>query len=552
MMGIVRAENLRRYRDIARLLLKYGRSDIIDRSALQDSLELDDDVESEPPAKAEELAADFEALGPTFVKLAQLLSTRPDFLAPAYIEALARLQDSCEPFPFEQVVEVIEAELGLRVATGFQEFDPKPLAAASLGQVHRAVLRSGREVAVKVQRPGIRDQVLGDLAALAEIAELLDRRTRTGRRFGFGAMFSEFRRSMLRELNYEREAQNLETLRQNLADFDRIVVPRPVLDYTTSRVLTMEFIGGRKITSLGPLGQMELDGEVLGEQLFSAYVKQILVDGFFHADPHPGNIFLTPDHRLALLDLGMVAHIPGDMQDRLLKLLLAVSEGRGGEAATEAIRMGEELDDFDETRFRREVAQLVVENQGAQVGQISAGAVMAELTRISGECGLRSPPELTMLGKAMLNLDEIARTLAPEFDPNAALQEQAARVKRDRVTKLASPANMLSAALEAKEFAERLPNRVNRVLDTIADGEIRFRLEGIDEKEFMRAIQTLANRLTMGLVLAALLVGAAMLMRVETSARLFGYPALAIVCFLLAALGGAALVVKIAWSDRRR
>ncbi|MBW3649765.1 MAG: AarF/ABC1/UbiB kinase family protein [Actinobacteria bacterium] len=551
-MGMVRGENLRRYRDIGRLLLKYGRSDVIDGTALRDSLELNDDVDSGTPAKAEELAADFEALGPTFVKLAQLLSTRPDFLAPAYIEALARLQDQVEPFPFEQVVEAVETELGVRMATAFQDFDPKPLAAASLGQVHRAVLRSGQEVAVKVQRPGIRDQVLGDLAALAEIAELLDRRTQTGRRFGFGAMFAEFRRSMLRELNYEREAQNLEALRENLSEFDRIVVPRPILDYTTSTVLTMEFIGGRKITSLGPLGRMELDGEILGEQLFAAYVKQILVDGFFHADPHPGNIFLTPDKRLALIDLGMVAHIPSDMQDRLLKLLLAVSEGRGGDAATESIRMGKELDDFDETRFRREVAQLVVENQGVRVGQVSAGAVMAELTRISGECGLRSPPELTMLGKAMLNLDEIAKILAPEFDPNAALQEQAARVMRSRVTRLASPGNMLSAALEAKEFAERLPNRVNRVLDTIADGEIRFRLEGIDEKEFMRGIQTLANRLTMGLILAALVLGAAMLMRVETSARLFGYPALAMACFLLAVAGGAALLVKIAWGDRRR
>ncbi|MBW3555503.1 MAG: AarF/ABC1/UbiB kinase family protein [Actinobacteria bacterium] len=551
-MGMVRGENLRRYRDIGRLLLKYGRSDVIDGTALRDSLELNDDVDSGTPVKAEELAADFEALGPTFVKLAQLLSTRPDFLAPAYIEALARLQDQVEPFPFEQVVEAVETELGVRMATAFQDFDPKPLAAASLGQVHRAVLRSGQEVAVKVQRPGIRDQVLGDLAALAEIAELLDRRTQTGRRFGFGAMFAEFRRSMLRELNYEREAQNLEALRENLSEFDRIVVPRPILDYTTSTVLTMEFIGGRKITSLGPLGRMELDGEILGEQLFAAYVKQILVDGFFHADPHPGNIFLTPDKRLALIDLGMVAHIPSDMQDRLLKLLLAVSEGRGGDAATESIRMGKELDDFDETRFRREVAQLVVENQGVRVGQVSAGAVMAELTRISGECGLRSPPELTMLGKAMLNLDEIAKILAPEFDPNAALQEQAARVMRSRVTRLASPGNMLSAALEAKEFAERLPNRVNRVLDTIADGEIRFRLEGIDEKEFMRGIQTLANRLTMGLILAALVLGAAMLMRVETSARLFGYPALAMACFLLAVAGGAALLVKIAWGDRRR
>ncbi len=552
MMGLVRAENLRRYRDIGRLLLKYGRSDVIDRSALRESLELGGEVESEAPPKAEELAADFEALGPTFVKLAQLLSTRPDFLAPGYIEALARLQDDVDPFPFEQVVETVEAELGVRLKTGFLEFDPAPLAAASLGQVHRAVLRSGKEVAVKVQRPGIREQVLGDLAALAEIAELLDRRTEAGRRFGFGAMFSEFRRSMLRELNYDREAQNLETLRENLSEFDRIVVPRPVLDYSTSTVLTMEFIGGKKVTDLGPLSQMELDGEELGEQLFAAYVKQILVDGFFHADPHPGNIFLTPDQRLALIDLGMVSHISPEMQDRLLKLLLAVSEGRGGDAATESIRMGEELEDFDETRFRREVAQLVVENQGVRVGQVSAGAVMAELTRISGECGLRSPPELTMLGKAMLNLDEIARILAPDFDPNAALQEQASRVMRNRVMRLTSPGNMLAGALEAKEFVERLPNRVNRVLDTIADGQIRFRLEGIDEKEFMRGIQTLANRLTMGLILAALVVGAAMLMQVETSARLFGYPALAIVCFLLAAAGGAALMVKIAWGDRRR
>lgn len=551
-MGLVRAGNLRRYRDIGRLLLKYGRRDVIDASTLRESLELNEDVDAETPPKAEELAADFEALGPTFVKLAQLLSTRPDFLAPGYIEALARLQDQVQPFPFEQVIEIVEAELGVRIKTGFLEFDPQPLAAASLGQVHRAVLRSGREVAVKVQRPGIREQVLGDLAALAEIAELLDRRTQAGRRFGFGAMFAEFRRSMLRELNYEREAQNLETLRANLAEFDRIVVPRPVLDYCTSTVLTMEFIGGKKVTDLGPLGQMELDGEELGEQLFAAYVKQILVDGFFHADPHPGNIFLTPDNRLALIDLGMVAHISADMQDRLLKLLLAVSEGRGGDAATESIRMGEEMDDFDETRFRREVAQLVVENQGIRVGQVSAGSIMAELTRISGECGLRSPPELTMLGKAMLNLDEIARILAPEFDPNAALQEQAARVMRSRVTRLASPGNMLAGALEAKEFVERLPNRVNRVLDTIADGEIRFRLEGIDEKEFMRGIQTLANRLTMGLILAALVVGAAMLMRVETPARLFGYPALAIVCFLLAAAGGGGLMVMIVWRDRRR
>src|SRR5688572_9610963 len=305
----MRVDNLRRYRDIVRLLVKYGRSDVVDRSSFTEEIDLRDEISASGSSaeRAEELAADFEALGPTFVKLAQLLSTRPDFLAPAYIDALSRLQDKCEPFSFGEVERIVEDELGVRMSKGFREFESTPIAAASLGQVHRAVLSSGKAVAVKVQRPSIREQVLGDLDALGEIASMLDRHTDTGRRFGLDAMFTEFRRTMLRELDYEREAANLELLGRNMADIERIVIPQPIADYTSSRVLTMDYIDGRKITELGPMTRLELDGAALGEDLFAAYLKQVLVDGFFHADPHPGNVIVTPDQRLALIDLGMVA-----------------------------------------------------------------------------------------------------------------------------------------------------------------------------------------------------------------------------------------------------
>ncbi|MDQ1712744.1 MAG: ubiquinone biosynthesis protein, partial [Frankiaceae bacterium] len=307
-MGLsLKPQHLKRYKDIALLLVRYGRSDLVSQVGL-DELDADPAV-TDAPGKPEQLAADLERLGPTYVKLGQLLATRADLLPPAYVDALARLQDDVAPFPYADVERIVESELGVRISRAFQIFDNVPLASASLGQVHRAVLRNGRNVAVKVQRPGIRDLVLDDLDALREIAEFADAHTTVGRRYGFAAMLEEFRKSMLRELDYQQEARNLLTLRANLADFPRIHVPEPVADYSTSRVLTMEFIGGRKLTSLGPLAQLEVEGNALADQLIGAYLKQILVDGFFHADPHPGNVFLTETGDIGLIDLGMVGRV---------------------------------------------------------------------------------------------------------------------------------------------------------------------------------------------------------------------------------------------------
>jgi predicted unusual protein kinase regulating ubiquinone biosynthesis (AarF/ABC1/UbiB family) len=238
--------HLKRYKDIAVLLVKYGRADLAKGIGIDEELARPSAAEAVPP-KAEELARDLEKLGPTFIKLGQLLSTRADLLPVAYIDALARLQDDVEPFSFAEVERIVTEELGARISKAFAEFDAAPLAAASLGQVHRAVLRDGRVVAVKVQRPGVREQIIDDLDAFTEIAQLLDRHLEAGHLYQFEKVVEEFRKSILRELDYRREAQNLVTLSENLAEFDRIVVPSPILDFTTGRILTMDFVFGQKI-----------------------------------------------------------------------------------------------------------------------------------------------------------------------------------------------------------------------------------------------------------------------------------------------------------------
>jgi predicted unusual protein kinase regulating ubiquinone biosynthesis (AarF/ABC1/UbiB family) len=542
--------HLKRYKDIAVLLVKYGSGDLARRLDLEGELPAATEG-AEPPAagKGEELARDLERLGPTFVKVGQLLSTRADLLPVPYLEALARLQDDVEPFSFAEVERIVGEELGVRISKAFTDFEATPLAAASLGQVHRATLRDGRTVAVKVQRPGIREQIVEDLESFAEIAGVLDRHSEAGKLYQFERMVEEFRKSLLRELDYRQEAQNLLALRENLSEFPRLVVPAPIEDYTTSRVLTMEFVFGRKITALSPLSRMEVDGAALADELHRAYLKQILIDGFFHADPHPGNVFLTDDKRLALLDLGMVGRISPNMQEALLKLLLAISDGRGDEAADRAAEIGEKLETFDEAEFRRQVSELVGLYQNATVEHIQIGKVVMEVSRVAGTSGIRLPPDLTMLGKTLLHLDEIGRALDPDFDPNASVRQNAAELLQKRMRKSASPSNLYASLLEAKDFFEKLPGRVNKVLDILANNELRLNVDAIDERLLIDGLHKIANRIALGLVLAALIVGAAVLMQVPTRFQLFGYPGLAILLFLAAALGGVALVVSILMTD---
>jgi predicted unusual protein kinase regulating ubiquinone biosynthesis (AarF/ABC1/UbiB family) len=362
-------------------------------------------------------------------------------------------------------------------------------------------------------------------------------------------MVEEFRGSLMAELDYRTEARNLTAVHGNLARYDRIVVPLPVDDYTTSRVLTMNWVPGRNLGSLGPLGRLELDGCDLADELFRAYLDQILVDGLFHADPHPGNVLITDDGRVALIDMGMVGLVAPDTQDALIKLLLAVSSGRGGDAAEVMVSLGEKRPGFNRDSFRRRVDDLVSRNVMAEVGDLQAGDVLSQVMQAAGDAGLRPPRELTMMGKALLNLDEVARLLDPNFEPNPTIQRHAAELMRKKMLQSASPGNVIAAAIEAKEFAEKLPGRVNKVMDALAEGQLTLNVQGVDEKELMRGVQKLANRLTTGLVVAALVIGAALIMRIDARPKLFGYPAVAIVLFTLAAAAAAWLLISIALSD---
>jgi predicted unusual protein kinase regulating ubiquinone biosynthesis (AarF/ABC1/UbiB family) len=492
----------------------------------------------------DELAADLESLGPTFIKIGQLLSTRSDLLPPAYLNALARLQDSVAPFSFEDVETVVQEELGVRMSKAFFEFDPVPIAAASLAQVHRAVLRSGREVAVKVQRPGIEAQVTSDIEFLTQIASLVERFSDAGRKADPTLIVEEFRKALLAELDYRQEAENLRAIASQLRDFDRIVVPEPVDDYTRRRVLTMEYVSGTKITRVSPVELCDIDTQDLAEQLFRAYLQQVLIDGVFHADPHPGNVFITTDHRLALLDLGMIGRVSPPMQEQLFRLVLGIAEGDGDQAASVAIQLGEKLESFDEAALRRAIVDMVGRYHGVALKDLNAGRVMLEMGRMGADHRLRMSPELALLGKTLLNLDHIGRTLDPTFDANASIRRNAADLMRRRMMKSISPANIFASMQDAKEFVERLPGRVNRILDAVAASELRVKVEIIDDGAIIGGLQKVANRIALGLVLAALIVGAAMLMRVQTTFTILGYPGLAMLLFLAAAAGG----VWLAWA----
>ncbi len=338
-------------------------------------------------------------------------------------------------------------------------------------------------MAVKVQRPEIRQRIVEDLEAFDEIAGMLDRHTEWGRTFGFRNLVGEFRRTLFEELDYRREASNLEVLGRNLSEFDRIVVPQPVEDYTTERVLTMEFVHGIKVTGLSPLRRLEVDGEALADVLFEAYLKQILVDGFCHADPHPGNVFLTRDDRLALIDLGMTARISSGAREKLLKLMIAIGEGRAEEAAAAAEELGEPVDGlYDPKGLRRRVVELVGRYQDATVRDIQVGRVVMEISRAAAASGIRAPTELTMLGKTLLNLDAVGRTLAPDFDPNAAIRRHAGELTTERMWQDVSPASVMSSMLETAEFVKELPGRVNRILDRVASNELEIKVNSMDER----------------------------------------------------------------------
>ncbi|GAA4867411.1 ABC1 kinase family protein [Luteimonas vadosa] len=533
-------------------LLKYRNAGIFSGMDV-DAAALDEDIDASGlEGSPEAFVDDLEALGPTFIKLGQALSTRPDMVPGPYLIALERMQDDVDPMPFDDVRATIEDGLGVRLNKLFLAFDETPLGSASLAQVHRATLRDGREVAVKVQRPDIVDQIHGDLDALSGLAQKVDRMTDIGRRVRFADWVNEFRKTLLAELDYRTEAENLERFSAHFEDYPELFVPQPLWDLTCKTVLTMGLVHGVKATDITGLQRTERSLGPLASALMRGYLDQVFVHGEIHADPHPGNLLVTEDDRIGLLDLGMVAHVPPKQRERLLKLLFAAVDGRGEEVAAEAVAMGTRLDDFDQERYYRDTGQMVsryAARSGAR--SQSEGRLMLELVRLATSCGLRTPPEMSLLGKTLLNLEAVANALDPELDVKQVIEEHLDQVMRLRLRKSFSPAHMATDLMEIQSLLREAPRKLADLLSLLADNRLQVRVTGLEESRLLENMQKIANRISAGIISAAFIVAAAMMMDSANAPRLFGHPAVALVLLLIGAALGIAIVVSALLGDRR-
>lgn len=576
---------------IVGLFTRYGLADFARRQGLR-SLAPDEFDETEERGDIHQKAAAFRKrlveLGPAYVKLGQVLSTRRDLLPKPYIDELERLQDDVGEIALEDVTATIEEELGARISKLFAEFEREPIGTASLGQVHAARLRDGRDVVVKVMRPDVRERVAEELEFFREVAGFLVSHTSAGERLDLVGVIEQMEKSLADELDYRIEARNIATFRRSLATFPHLLVPRVVESYTSSRVLTMERIRGRKIDDIPPVARVEHDFTALADEFAKAYLKQITIDGHFHADPHPGNVFIvlpgrenpptpaelsaadrrltirpapTPlsraeqeareeaaapaeegEVKLALIDFGMTAHLSKRMREQMVRLLLALSDNRGEEAAETLIEVGETGAEFERDAYVRETAALISRNFGLSIGELRSGALMFELIGVAFAHGLRLPPELTLLGKALFNIDAVAQALDPTYDPGEAIREYGEQIAQDRARRDLSLGRILQVASETSELLNHLPHRIDVITQRLAANEMSVAVNAPQTDTVIQAMQKIANRVFSGLVLGGLLVASAMLLPQRETLGLIG--------FIIAAVIGLYMVLSILFTDR--
>jgi predicted unusual protein kinase regulating ubiquinone biosynthesis (AarF/ABC1/UbiB family) len=560
---MLKPRNLGAYRDLLLLFTRYGRKDFRLNVSTEDLFAPSADeapIEPDVQARAKAFAESLQRMGPTYVKFGQLVSTRPDIVPPEYINELETLQDNIPPFSFADVERIVEEELGVRISKAFAEFDSTPLAAASLGQVHRAQLRRGgddadniRDVVVKVQRPNVNEQVHKDLEVFTDIAQELERHTDIGRRMNLVAAIEQAKLAMFSELNYLQEARNAETLRSNLEQFPEIYIPEVIHDYTSARVLTMELVKGRKVSKLTPLALLEGNYAELAGVLTRAYLKQICVDGIWHSDPHPGNVFVreTDDGpQIVLLDFGMFARISSEFQDEVIKLLLAISSNRGAEVADACVRMSEVRERFDPIKLTRDISTIIAAVHDADSSRLNTGQLIFNVVSIANNNDLAAPPELTMLAKTLLHLDAITKKLDPAYDPQRVIRDYGEQLMTQKLAQKFNPRNFYPALLDLNQFVLDLPHRAREIVDMTATGRLTFGIKLSQAEEFLSGIHKIANRITVGVVIAALLISSSMMMRIQTRFQIFGYPGLAVAGYLIAAVAGVYLIVSVLMKDR--
>jgi ubiquinone biosynthesis protein len=545
-----RPGNVRRFSQISRILVRHGfgfvfdvRRDRREKKGLQEFL---------APNFGVRLRLTLDDLGPTFVKFGQVLSTRSDILPEGVLSELQKLQDTAKPMPAGVAQRIIEQELGAPVDEVFATFDPVPLGSASIGQVHKAVLRGGETVAVKVQRPEAPGRVAGDLELMRDFAAFLDRRFGQGLFVDVGGLVSEFEVVVRRELDYSAEAENARRFAANFAG-TRVVIPAVNLDLSTSKVLTEEFIEGTRFRDIRPLSFTPSERRRVATMGADAIFRMAFEDGFFHGDPHPSNLLLTPSGDLALLDFGMVGYMSQGDIEALSRLFIAVIQ----RDASAALRALERLGVGYATEVRgdlvRDLREFLNKYSGLSVGEVTLGQALSELIALARRYRLRMPPVFPLLTKALVTAEGLARSIDPTLNVYEVARPYAQRLLYERY----GPRNVVGVveerAMEYARYVEEMPDQVSLILTEFADGEIEVQLEHGGLDELFSSVDVLANRVVFAIVTAAMFVGSAMLGAFDVAGPdvpLTGAPLIAFLGFTIALIQTAILLIIIFRSGR--
>jgi len=551
--------HLQRYREIAQVFIRHGFGELVEALGLLPYLSLPRRLlfrgrpSTSPRGVPQRLRLALEELGPTFVKLGQVLSTRPDLLPPAYITELAKLQDTVPPAEWDLIQTQIETELEAPLGELFPTFDSVPIAAASLSQVHTATLKDGTEAVVKVQRPNIQATIDTDLEILSDLSRLLQTRTPLGEIYNLPEIAEEFAATLRAELDFCREGNNADRFRDNFADEPYLHIPQIYWDFTTRRVLVLEHIRGIKIDDVEALDAAGYDRHRIALNAARIIIKEILEDGFFQADPHPGNFAVMPGEVIGAMDFGMVGYLSRGTRIDLIRLYIAAVQLDEDGVVDQLIRMGAVRGTVDRAGLRRDVTRLLHKYYGMPLGSIRAHEVIDEAMPIAFRHHLHLPSGLWLLGKAVAMMEGIGLKLVPDFDVFAVTRPYVQRLTWQMVSPRTWGPSVLKGAGDWTELLSLIPRVGSQLLARAERGELEFTLSHKELDQAMVRMDRLANRLSLSLLVAALIVGLALLVPAFNLDERWGLGAILVIAgFVFVSLLGLWLIFSILRSGRSR
>ncbi len=543
--------NVARLREIVSVVSKYGFDIVLKRAGLYSYIPFKRRLfpeEIEGLTTPEKVRLILEELGATYIKLGQVLSTRPDLIPKEYIDELSKLQDEALPLSFDEVREVVEQELGKSLEEIFAHFESTPIASASLAQVHRAKLRSGESVVVKVQRPNIVRTIEADIALLHQLASLVEARVREARRYNLVGIVNEFAKTIRRELDFMREGRNAERFARNFSSVEYIRIPRIYWEYTTRRVLCMEYIEGVKISRVEELRARGFDLTLIAERLAKAFMKQYFVDGFFQADPHPGNLLVLEGERIAMVDFGMVARIDSELKDKLADLAIAIVDRDVERVVEQLLRIGIVTPESDLAEFRSDIEDLILEYYDTRLSQVNVAALLNEMLEIALKHRVMMPPNFAFLIKSMVTIESVARALDPEFNFTLVAKPFVKEMIRQRLAPRRLAKDFLRELSTLVKSLGRIPAATEAVLRRAEEGRLTLQHRGFSE--LIYELELMSNRISFALITSAIVVGSALIMQTDKGPSFLGYPLFGILGFLFASVLGTVLLLSILRSGR--